>query len=239
LVLITCQYRGHTSNNTAVGDASIDEILKTLEGQPDFERNADYEDALDVLFNLGIYEFDPNDLSACDNDDLRPYYLQRQIPNNVRQEIDENIDEFNGDDVFSYLLNIAEMASDEREIEITSFMNVKASEKDILYEKLLTYLIWVSSQRGSVDGLNEIGAAQIYCYQNTEQDILGGVRALEKAVSKGDPLAMMTLGKVYYTGMGEYSDKELGIKLQDKSFELIIEQLKISRSTILKDLDKE
>jgi len=86
-----------------------------------------------------------------------------------------------------------------------------------------------AAQKGHKYALNEIGAAQLYCYNGVQQDIPAAVHALERASAQGDAMSMMSLGKIYYSGLGGFSDKAKGRQLEDAAFELFIGNLRANR----------
>ena len=138
-----------------------------------------------------------------------------------------------GDEVFEFMLKYATSDTDSAEFFGSNVDFADSAEwRDGLGDRLINHLVWEAYQRGSSDAANEIGAAQIYCYQGTKQNVEAAIPALEKAASKNDPLAMMTLGKIYYQGLDGNFDKEKGKILQDKAFDLTVRDLIEARKEI-------
>jgi len=235
-LLLGCSDKQDDNSDNIVVSSEFQEVLDGLLGKRNLARTIKYQESLDELFDLGIYTFDPDDLLDCNKDDLISYYLRRQLPPKLVKRVKIKIDGMTGDEVFDYLLQVTEMTTEEIN---TAFKfgesyghNDPAFTIGAMQDNIVTHLIWLASQRGSVDALNEIGAAQVYCYQGTEQDIESAINMLQKAADKGDRLALLTLGKIYYTGLGGFSDPELGKKLQDQAFEVVIDRLRLARQNV-------
>ncbi len=233
-LLLSCSDGIVYDQNIDISSSEFQTFLNDLQSEAELPRNALYQDSLEVLNSLGIYTFDSGDLLDCNKDDLQSYYLRRQLPVELVKLIRIKTNNMTGDEIFEYLLHVAEMTSDELE-EAFQTLNTANNQNNVideLQDNIVTHLIWLASKRGSVEALNEVGAVQVYCYQGTEQDIESAIVALQKAADKGDDLSMLTLGKIYYTGLGGYSDPELGKKLQEQAFELTINKLRNARMDI-------
>ncbi|WP_162786559.1 hypothetical protein [Hyphomonas sp. CACIAM 19H1] len=82
------------------------------------------------------------------------------------------------------------------------------------YNRNLLYLLVKSADKGSALGLNELGAAQMYCYQGVKRDIPSAAKWLEAAVAKHDTQAMQSLGFLHVNGLlGGESSFEYGKSL--------------------------
>jgi len=204
------------------------EVMELLKNS-DATRSETYQEALDLLHDLGIYGFDEDDLSACQNDELKSHYLQRQLPNDLRKAVQNRFKDASGEEIFDYLVNLADKSEEQISNDLNSGSYNQSSSKIFhidLESKLLMHLIWLAAEKGNIDALNEIGAAQTYCYQDTEQDIENAILNLKKAADKGDVLANMTLGKIYYSGIGGYKNIELGIGHRNIALEAAIKKLR-------------
>jgi len=233
-LLLSCSDGIVYDKNVDISNSEFQTFLNDLQSEAELPRNALYQDSLEVLNSLGIYTFDSDDLLNCNKDDLQSYYLRRQLPVELVKLIRIKTERMTGDEIFEYLLRVAEMTSDklEEEFQTLNTANNQNNVIDELQDSMVTHLMWLSSKRGNVEALNEVGAAQVYCYQGTEQDVESAIIALKKAAEKGDSLSMLTLGKIYYTGLGGYNDPELGKKLQEQAFELTIHKLRNARMDI-------
>ena len=195
----------------------------------DAPRSDTYQETLDLIHDLGIYGFDEDNLSACEKDGLKSHYLQRQLPNNLRKAVQNRFKDAEGEEIFDYLVNLANKSEDQINNDLTTG-DYEASKSKVFHidmdSNLLMHLIWLAAEKGNIDALNEIGAAQTYCYQDTEQDIENAILNLKEAADKGDVLANMTLGKIYYSGIGGYKNIELGIEHRNIALEAAIKKLR-------------
>ncbi len=233
-LLLSCSNEVVSNKNEDISSSEIQTIFGNFLNKSKLLRNSHYQDSLDNLSDLGIYTFDFDDFLACERDNLQSYYLRRQLPSEIVKVIKNKINGMTGDKVFDFLLLVAAMSSEEltEEFKVLNMEDSQYDSIDEFQDNIVTHLIWLASKRGSVEALNEIGAAQIYCYQDTEQDVEAAITALQKAADKGDNLSMLTLGKIYYTGLGGFNDRELGKSLQDQAFELTINKLRDARMNI-------
>jgi len=234
LLLSACNDGFKSSDEEVFSGDEFQQIINDLASKAKLPRNENYKTALDVLDVLGVYTFDPDDLQNCENENLQSYYLRRQLPSELVRAVRDKTNEMNGEQLFQYMLHVSEMTSEdiEGEFKCPNESYGKTVFDDTLKDNLVTHLIWLASERGSIDALNEIGASQIYCYQGTGQDVEAAVKALKTAADQGDMLAMLTLGKIYYSGTGGFDDPELGKKLQDQAFEEVVKQLRDARINI-------
>ncbi len=232
--LLGCNDVDESTSDDIIVNSEIQDVLDGLLEEQKIPRNANYRDILDVLFDLGIYTFDSDDFLDCKKDGLQSYYLRRQLPVRLVKKISLRTDAMTGNEIFDYVLRVAGMNTNELENEFHVLSSDKNPENitNGLQDNIVTHLIWLASKRGNVEALNEIGAAQIYCYQGTEQDVDSAIVLLQKAADKGDSLAMLTLGKIYYTGLGGYSDVKLGKTLQEQAFEKALDELRAARQDI-------
>jgi hypothetical protein len=228
ILIAACSQNSHLEpSNHSHEHEELNEVMELLTDN-DIPRSESYQAALNILHDLGVYGFDQDNLSACKNDDLKSHYLQRQLPNDLRKAVQNRFKDASGEEIFNYLVNLADKSEEQINNDLNSDV-YKSSKSNLFYidmeSSLLMHLIWLAAEKGNIDALNEIGAAQIYCYQDTEQDIENAVLYLKKAAHKGDILANMTLGKIYHSGLGGFSDKTLGKKYRDIAFSGAIEML--------------
>lgn len=229
VIISSCSGSSDTENyHEPPEHEGFSEVMGLL-ANSDAKRSETYQDTLDILYDLGIYGFDEGDLSACKNDDLKSHYLQRQLPNDLRKAVQNRFTDASGEEIFDYLVNLADKSEEQINNDLNAG-NYKPSSSNLFHidmeSNLLMHLIWLAAEKGSIDALNEIGAAQTYCYQDTEQDIENAILNLQRASDKGDILANMTLGKIYYSGIGGYKNKELGIKHRNIALDAAIKKLR-------------
>jgi len=138
------------------------------------------------------------DANHCDDEGLLPLYEAATLAPEEAANWDLEIDGLSGD-------QIARVAFQYAETEVQSAED---------FDRTLLYLLLKSAEKESALGLNEMGAAQMYCYQGVQKDIESAAQWLERAVAKGDATAMLSLGRVHAYGMlGERSSSAYGMKL--------------------------
>lgn len=203
------------------------DFAEIYEEEERLRREERYQDALDILFDLGIYGFDPAMQTGCDQENLRPLNEQAELPKSVAQRLKYLIEGMSGDEVFNYMLNLNALTAQE----LVEALDLRASRSKDLRDPVTLWLILEAAERQSVEALNEIGAALTYCYFDVAQNIPAAIDALEQAVKLGDPLAKLTLGKLLYSDLSEESDRARGMALQDEAFEQTVLALRQSRDT--------
>ncbi|MGJ8564690.1 MAG: hypothetical protein ACSHXY_14200 [Alphaproteobacteria bacterium] len=210
---------------------------KTLGLEKDEKRFEPYDDVLYELNDLGIAAFVQGNFSGCAAENLETYEVRRQLPENIVAALALETRNKSAEEIFDYMLMLADKTSDES---VAFFVGLgiqvtEAAYVDGLEDRIINHLVWQASEMGSVYAANEIGASLLYCYQNTKQNIAEAVRVLKVAVRGEDPMAMMSLGQIYYSGLDGFEDKAYGRELQDRAFELWVKKLREAREGIFVD----
>jgi TPR repeat protein len=134
---------------------------------------------------------------SCDATDLKPLEEVTQLTPEEAAHWQDGVAELSGDKIARMAFEYAETNEDEPDLE----------------NRTLMFLLMKSAEKESALGLNEVGAALMYCYQGVEQDDEAASYWLEKAAAKGEPLAMLSLGRLHVQRrLGERSSLDTGKK---------------------------
>lgn len=212
-------------------DSSLSSILDAIEPEEYAPRDQSYQDALDTLFDLGVFEFDSEDLDGCEAEDLVPFSHRRLSAGTSLSWVQELVEDKSGDEVFELMIELSEQPINElnKKYGLSGVETIEQSEAVTLE------LIAIAAERDNAEALNEVGAAHLYCYLGVEQNIEQAVAAFKKSAGLGDPLAKMSLGKIYFEGIGGYHRPDLGKSLQDESFEAYLDTLRAARDQYYQD----
>lgn len=185
-------------------------------------RSDTYQSSLDLLYELGNYGFDEDSFDNCKKNELKSFYQKRQLPDALKKSVEKRFENTSGNEIFNYVINFSGNLEDKINKDLNTKQNLYRKE---YRDDLLSYLIFLAAEKGNIEALYEIGAAQTYCYLGIKQDIESAVIVLKRAADAGDSLANMTLGKIYYSGIEGFSDKALGKEYRLAALDAAIKKL--------------
>lgn len=134
---------------------------------------------------------------SCNATDLKPLEEVTRLTPEEAAYWQDGVAELSGDKIARMAFKYALETEDDPDIK----------------NRTLMFLLMKSAWKDSALGLNEVGAALVYCYQRVEQDDEAASYWLEKAAAKGEPLAMLSLGRLHVERrLGERSSPDTGKK---------------------------
>jgi TPR repeat protein len=196
------------------------------------QRSHEYTGKILELYKLGKYGIDPMDITGCNREGLETYSARANPSSELKALADQATNGLSVEQTWLFAVSIAEGRSD-----LLSPTSLPANEEETLAYQTLTqkqdslfaYVLQKAASGGHMMALNEIGSSQLYCYSGVKQDLTAALQALERASQQGDEVAMLSVGKMYYSGLGTPTNRMKGKQLEDQAFELIIKKVRAQR----------
>jgi hypothetical protein len=214
------------------GVVPVPESYQTFSVYASDQRSHEYTSNILELYKLGKYGVDPMDITGCNREGLVTFSESATPPPDLRVLVDEAINGLSVEETWLLALSIVENRS-----ELLPPVAMPASKQDVsAYSKsikerdsLFAYVMQKAAEGGHMMALNEIGSSQLYCYNGIKQDLPAALQALERASQQGDEIAMLSVGKMYFSGLGAAPNQSKGKQLEDRAFEIIIKKLRSQR----------
>lgn len=193
-------------------------------------RSGEYKSLLAELFKLGRYGLDPHDLMACKGAALKTLAEKASLDPALKARVDQKRRGLSPNEIWDLIQAVAMKESDLASQSVTlDHQNSDAVDAyikaEIQNDAIITYLVIEAANEGHMMALNEVGSSQLYCYNGVKQDFTAALSALERASQQGDEVATMSLGKMYYSGLGTQADQRKGKRLEDKAFDMMLKKL--------------